>query len=100
MRGIASSFPMTRRLYGLKRIYFGGFFIRGRPGAYMLLLVLRACVPLCACLCVRACVCVCVCVCVWLMFPATMDTITFAVDYWGKGEIEALFLRHEGYIGT
>lgn len=29
-----------------------------------------------------------------------MDTITFAVDYWGKGLIEALFLRHEGFIGV
>jgi pantothenate kinase len=29
-----------------------------------------------------------------------MDKITLAVDYWGKGEIDALFLRHEGYIGA
>eukprot|EP00048_Salpingoeca_helianthica_P002434 m.57211 g.57211 ORF g.57211 m.57211 type:complete len:815 (-) comp12096_c0_seq1:53-2497(-) len=53
---------LNARLYGLKRIYFGGFFIRGRP--------------------------------------MTMNKITLAVDYWGKGEIDALFLRHEGYIGA
>ncbi|KAJ3694314.1 hypothetical protein LUZ60_009794 [Juncus effusus] len=48
--------------YGLKRIFFGGFFIRGH--AY------------------------------------TMDTISFAVHFWSKGEMEAMFLRHEGYLGA
>uniref|UniRef100_A0A915BAV7 Pantothenate kinase n=2 Tax=Parascaris univalens TaxID=6257 RepID=A0A915BAV7_PARUN len=53
-------------LYGkqheVKRIYFGGYFIRKHP--------------------------------------ITMRTISFAVNYWSKGEIEALFLKHEGYIGA
>ncbi|KHN87766.1 Pantothenate kinase 4 [Toxocara canis] len=53
-------------LYGkqhqVKRIYFGGYFIRKHP--------------------------------------TTMRTISFAVNYWSKGEIEALFLKHEGYIGA
>jgi len=47
---------------GLKRIFFGGFFIRGH--AY------------------------------------TMDTISFAVDYWSKGQSKAMFLRHEGFLGA
>lgn len=48
--------------YGLKRIFFGGFFIRGH--AY------------------------------------TMDTISVAVHYWSKGEAQAMFLRHEGFLGA
>ncbi|KAM0873778.1 hypothetical protein ACQ4PT_037848 [Festuca glaucescens] len=48
--------------YGLKRILFGGFFIRGH--AY------------------------------------TMDTISFAVHFWSKGETKAMFLRHEGFLGA
>ncbi|KAL3694170.1 hypothetical protein R1sor_007821 [Riccia sorocarpa] len=48
--------------YGLKRIFFGGVFIRGH--AY------------------------------------TMDTISFAINFWSKGEAQAMFLRHEGYLGA
>ncbi|KAH7434622.1 hypothetical protein KP509_06G026300 [Ceratopteris richardii] len=48
--------------YGLTRIFFGGFFIRGH--AY------------------------------------TMDTISFAVGFWSKGEAQAMFLRHEGFLGA
>ncbi|GMH16794.1 hypothetical protein Nepgr_018635 [Nepenthes gracilis] len=48
--------------FGLKRIFFGGFFIRGH--AY------------------------------------TMDTISFAVHFWSKGEAKAMFLRHEGFLGA
>ncbi|XP_052175011.1 pantothenate kinase 2-like [Diospyros lotus] len=48
--------------FGLKRIFFGGFFIRGH--AY------------------------------------TMDTISFAVNFWSKGETQAMFLRHEGFLGA
>ncbi|XP_024385144.1 pantothenate kinase 2 isoform X2 [Physcomitrium patens] len=48
--------------YGLKRIFFGGFFIRGH--AY------------------------------------TMDTMSFAIRYWSKGEAQAMFLRHEGFLGA
>ncbi|KAH9301546.1 hypothetical protein KI387_013129, partial [Taxus chinensis] len=48
--------------YGLKRIFFGGFFIRGH--AY------------------------------------TMDTISFAVHFWSKGSAQAMFLRHEGFLGA
>jgi len=47
---------------GLKRIFFGGFFIRGHP--------------------------------------YTMDTISFAINFWSKGEMSALFLRHEGFLGA
>ncbi|KAL0341542.1 UNVERIFIED_CONTAM: Pantothenate kinase [Sesamum calycinum] len=48
--------------FGLKRIFFGGFFIRGH--AY------------------------------------TMDTISFAVHFWSKGQAQAMFLRHEGFLGA
>ncbi|CDP12422.1 unnamed protein product [Coffea canephora] len=48
--------------FGLKRIFFGGFFIRGH--AY------------------------------------TMDTISFAVQFWSKGTSQAMFLRHEGFLGA
>ncbi|XP_051136621.1 pantothenate kinase 2 [Andrographis paniculata] len=48
--------------FGLKRIFFGGFFIRGH--AY------------------------------------TMDTISFAVQFWSQGQAEAMFLRHEGFLGA
>ncbi|KAI3439560.1 Pantothenate kinase 2 [Psidium guajava] len=48
--------------FGLKRIFFGGFFIRGH--AY------------------------------------TMDTISFAVHFWSRGEMQAMFLRHEGFLGA
>uniref|UniRef100_A0A915ITW2 4'-phosphopantetheine phosphatase n=1 Tax=Romanomermis culicivorax TaxID=13658 RepID=A0A915ITW2_ROMCU len=46
----------------LKRIYFGGYFIRGHP--------------------------------------FTMRTISYAINYWSGGEIQAMFLRHEGYLGA
>ncbi|XP_022319339.2 4'-phosphopantetheine phosphatase-like [Crassostrea virginica] len=32
--------------------------------------------------------------------PLTMHTITYAINFWSKGEIKALFLRHEGYLGA
>ncbi|CAD5113104.1 DgyrCDS2294 [Dimorphilus gyrociliatus] len=50
------------RLHNLKKIYFGGYFIRG--------------------------------------YHATMHTITYAINFWSAGEIQALFLRHEGYLGA
>lgn len=48
--------------FGIKRIFFGGFFIRGH--AY------------------------------------TMNTISNAFNYWSKGEAQAMFLRHEGFLGA
>lgn len=32
--------------------------------------------------------------------PFTMHTLSFAINYWSKGQIQALFLRHEGYLGA
>ncbi|XP_048588181.1 4'-phosphopantetheine phosphatase-like isoform X2 [Nematostella vectensis] len=32
--------------------------------------------------------------------PATMHTITYGINYWSKGSQQALFLRHEGYLGA
>lgn len=46
----------------LKRIYFGGSFIRGHA--------------------------------------QTMNTLSYAIKFWSKGEKQAYFLRHEGYLGA
>ncbi|CAD6184105.1 unnamed protein product [Caenorhabditis auriculariae] len=48
--------------YGMKRVYFGGFFIRKHP--------------------------------------ITMRTLSYAINFWSKGETEALFMKHEGYLGA
>lgn len=53
---------LNAKRYGLSRIIFGGFFIRGHS--------------------------------------YTMDTISFAINFWSKGEMKANFLRHEGYLGA
>ena len=29
-----------------------------------------------------------------------MNTLSYAINFWSKGSIKALFLRHEGYIGA
>ncbi|KAI9336239.1 fumble-domain-containing protein, partial [Zopfochytrium polystomum] len=30
----------------------------------------------------------------------TMNTLNYAINFWSKGKIKALFLRHEGYLGV
>lgn len=30
----------------------------------------------------------------------TMSCISYAINFWSKGEIQAVFLKHEGYLGT
>ncbi|XP_004863847.1 pantothenate kinase 4 isoform X2 [Heterocephalus glaber] len=32
--------------------------------------------------------------------PVTMHTITYSINFFSKGEVQALFLRHEGYLGA
>ncbi|XP_059469854.1 4'-phosphopantetheine phosphatase isoform X1 [Neocloeon triangulifer] len=32
--------------------------------------------------------------------PLSMHTISFAINYWSRGQVQALFLRHEGYLGA
>jgi len=49
-------------LHKVKRIYFGGFFLRHRP--------------------------------------VSLHTISYSINYWSKGEVQATFLRHEGYLGA
>ncbi|XP_050719238.1 4'-phosphopantetheine phosphatase-like isoform X2 [Eriocheir sinensis] len=56
---IASLYAM---LHGLKKVYFGGYFLRNHP--------------------------------------VSMHTISFAINYWSRGAVQALFLRHEGYLGA
>ncbi|KAF7725379.1 hypothetical protein EC973_009646 [Apophysomyces ossiformis] len=53
---------LNAQQHQLKRIYFGGCFIRGHP--------------------------------------ITMNTLSYAIDFWSKGEMKALFLRHEGHLGA
>ncbi|ORX72950.1 fumble-domain-containing protein, partial [Linderina pennispora] len=53
---------LNARLHNVKRIYFGGYFIRGHP--------------------------------------LTMHTLSYAINFWSKGEMRALFLRHEGFLGA
>lgn len=48
--------------FGIKRIYFGGFFIRDHP--------------------------------------ITMGCISYAINFWSSGKMNALFLKHEGYLGA
>ncbi|KAJ1509678.1 hypothetical protein HMI56_006677, partial [Coelomomyces lativittatus] len=32
--------------------------------------------------------------------PLTMHTLSYAIDFWSKGTMRALFLKHEGYLGA
>ncbi|WOK91944.1 pantothenate kinase 1-like [Canna indica] len=32
--------------------------------------------------------------------PSTMDNISYAINYWSKGQMEATFLHHEGFLGA
>ncbi|CAE6413387.1 unnamed protein product [Rhizoctonia solani] len=53
---------MNAEKYGLKRIYFGGCFIRGHA--------------------------------------TTIATLSYAIRFWSKGSMRAMFLRHEGFLGS
>ncbi|KAJ1860635.1 hypothetical protein LPJ73_001298 [Coemansia sp. RSA 2703] len=53
---------LNAQLHGIRRIYFGGYFIRGHP--------------------------------------PTMHTLSYAIDFWSRGQMRALFLRHEGFLGA
>ncbi|KAJ1867199.1 hypothetical protein LPJ78_001144 [Coemansia sp. RSA 989] len=53
---------LNAQLHGIRRIYFGGYFIRGHP--------------------------------------LTMHTLSYAINFWSKGQMSALFLRHEGFLGA
>ncbi|CAO3595794.1 pantothenate kinase [Absidia repens] len=53
---------LNAQQHDIKRIYFGGCFIRGHP--------------------------------------VTMNTLSYAIKFWSKGDMKALFLRHEGHLGA
>lgn len=53
---------LNAQQHAIKRIYFGGCFIRGHP--------------------------------------ITMNTLSYAIQFWSKGTMKALFLRHEGHLGA
>lgn len=46
----------------LRRIYFGGYFLRNHP--------------------------------------LSMHAVSYSIKYWSRGAVEAMFLRHEGYLGA
>ena len=33
-------------------------------------------------------------------YRQTMNTLSYAIRFWSKGEKQAFFLRHEGYLGA
>ena len=59
---IAQITHLNAMRFGVKRVFFGGFFIRGHT--------------------------------------YTMETISFAIDFFSKGTMKALYLRHEGFLGA
>ncbi|KAJ2934309.1 hypothetical protein H1R20_g2753, partial [Candolleomyces eurysporus] len=67
---------MNAEKYGLDRIYFGGCFIR--EGDRMELLMVRSDTG----------------------HAATIATLSYAIRFWSKGTKRALFLRHEGFLGS
>lgn len=32
--------------------------------------------------------------------PLSMHTISYSINYWSRGAVQSLFLRHEGYLGA
>jgi type II pantothenate kinase len=70
---------MNAEKYGLKRIYFGGCFIRG---LYNLLSTRVSPTNL-----------------LFLTGHATtIATLSYAIRFWSKGSMRAMFLRHEGFL--
>ncbi|KAK8951675.1 Pantothenate kinase 2 [Platanthera zijinensis] len=53
---------LVASLLKLKRVYFGGSYIRGHT--------------------------------------STMENISYAIDFWSKGQMQAVFFRHEGFLGA
>lgn len=38
--------------------------------------------------------------CVRAGHPATISTLSYAIRFWSKGTKRAMFLRHEGFLGS
>ncbi|AAS54101.2 AFR729Cp [Eremothecium gossypii ATCC 10895] len=53
---------LQAKIHNVKKIYFGGSYIRGHL--------------------------------------TTMNTLSYAINFWSKGSKQAFFLRHEGYLGA
>ena len=73
---------MNAEKYGLDRIYFGGYFIRGE--IYLTCKILREAKPNCTA--------------VITGHAATVATLSYAIRFWSKGTKKAMFLRHEGFL--
>lgn len=73
---------LNAQQHGLKRIYFGGCFIRGNKSW-----------------CLKSSPALLMCG-VLLGHPITMNTLSYAINFWSGGEMKALFLRHEGHLGA
>ena len=63
------------------------------------LCVLVVCVSACVRACMCMCVCVCVCVCL-LSAAVSQRKFASAFRYWSNGDSQALFMKHEGYVGA
>uniref|UniRef100_J3MC75 Pantothenate kinase 1 n=1 Tax=Oryza brachyantha TaxID=4533 RepID=J3MC75_ORYBR len=53
---------LVASILGLRRVFFGGSYIRGHK--------------------------------------STMENISYAIDFWSQGQMQAVFLQHEGYLGA
>ena len=76
-------------LHKVKNIYFGGFFLRYTTE----FLSLKAHQIVCI-------FCTIFANAYYRHHPVSLHTISYAVNFWSKGEVKANFLRHEGYLGA
>lgn len=85
---------LNAQAHGLKRIYFGGCFIRGTR------IILQPLSGPSSLLRTRLSSELTVLLYYSTGHPITMNTLSYAINFWSKGTIKALFLRHEGYLGA
>lgn len=71
---------MNAEKYGLDRIYFGGYFIRGEK------ILTHKCSGKLTMYCGNT------------GHAATVATLSYAIRFWSKGTKKAMFLRHEGFL--
>lgn len=73
---------LNAQQHGIKRIYFGGCFIRGNHKLQAICMIHLTNSYL------------------LVGHPITMNSLSYAINFWSKGEMKALFLRHEGHLGA
>ena len=70
---------MQAEKHNVDRIYFGGCFIRGVFLRMLWRTMSNVCLP---------------------GHAATISTLSYAIRFWSKGTKRAMFLRHEGFLGS